>query len=137
MHRIVDRIGIEANDIAKSSVDAIAAIGMPRKRAETIHTVAKLVQSRAVDLNERDPNTFYDQLLEVPGIGPWTAEYLRLRVLHWPDAFPAGDLGIQKALKTNGIKASERTALQQSQKWRPWRSYATMLLWKSVSSQGG
>jgi len=67
----------------------------------------------------------------------WTAEYARLRILRWPDAFPATDLGIQKALGKDGKKVSETEALARAAAWRPWRSYATMLLWKSLVNHGG
>lgn len=137
MKRLVDRIGITIDAIAESSAETIATIGMPKKRAETIYTVAKMIQKGEISLIECDPETFYMGLLELPGIGPWTAEYARLRILHWPDAFPAGDLGVQKALGVNGVRASEKAALGQAEKWRPWRSYATMLLWKSQNNQGG
>jgi len=78
---------------------------------------------------------FYDQFVAVPGIGPWTAEYLCLRVLHWPDAFPAGDFGVQKALSPES-KRPEKELCARAEAWRPWRSYATMLLWRSIA-QGG
>jgi len=71
------------------------------------------------------------QLTEVPGIGPWTAGYIAMRVLGWPDAFPHQDLGLQKALSVK--KASAALAL--SEKWRPWRAYAAMQLWNSLEEQ--
>ena len=84
--------------VAASSPEAIAAIGMPLKRATTIWMLGDMVQSGVLHLDERRPATFfYEQLVAIPGIGPWTAEYMRMRVLHCPDAFPAGDLGLQKA----------------------------------------
>lgn len=136
MRRLVDRIGGQPEVIAKSNPAAIAAIGMPLKRAETIHAVSVLVTSGQLDLEERRPELFYNRLVAVPGIGPWTAEYACLRILHWPDAFPAGDLGIRKALGVNGEKIPARQAEAQSQAWRPWRSYATLLLWKSIMNKG-
>lgn len=137
MRRIVDRVGITPACLANSTPEVIAGIGMPLKRATTIHAVSTLVHSSAIDLDERNPQQFYQQLIAVPGIGPWTAEYLCMRVLHWPDAFPAGDLGVQKALGLPGKKLTEKAALAASQLWRPWRSYATMLLWRSLANQGG
>lgn len=137
MHRLMDRIGVEPEKLAASTPAAIAAIGMPGKRAETIHAVSALVANSNVDLEERNPQIFYDQLVAIPGIGPWTAEYLCMRVLHWPDAFPAGDLGVQKALGTAGTKVTQKQAEELSQAWRPWRSYATILLWRSLANKGG
>lgn len=137
MSRIVDRIGSTPTSLANSTPEIIASMGMPTKRAATIHAVSKLVHNSVIDLDERDPKQFYQQLIAVPGIGPWTAEYLCMRALHWPDAFPAGDLGVQKALGLPGKKLTEKAAFAASQSWRPWRSYATMLLWRSIANQGG
>jgi AraC family transcriptional regulator of adaptative response / DNA-3-methyladenine glycosylase II len=136
MRRLVDRIGLTPSAIAASSPEAIAGIGMPGRRAMTIWTLGRMVAAGELDLDERDPQLFYERLLAVPGIGSWTAEYLKMRVLRWPDAFPAGDLGLQKAI-TPGIRLTERQAAAYSMRWRPWRSYATILLWKSLENNGG
>lgn len=136
MRRLVDRIGVTPADIAASSLEAIAAIGMPLKRAMTIWRLGDMVQSGALHLDERDPQLFYQQLVAIPGIGPWTAEYVRMRVLHWPDAFPAGDLGLQKAAML-GLRETERQLFARAAAWQPWRSYATILLWKSLENHGG
>lgn len=136
MRRLVDRIGITPEAIAASSPDEIAAVGMPGRRALTIWTVADLIISGAINLEERNASLFYEQLVSVAGIGPWTAEYLRMRILHWPDAFPSGDLGLQKAVE-RGRRVTERELLRRSEVWRPWRSYATVLLWKSLENKGG
>jgi 3-methyladenine DNA glycosylase/8-oxoguanine DNA glycosylase len=63
------------------------------------------------------------------GIGEWTAQYHAMRAFYWPDAFPATDLGIRKAL---GID-SERGILERAEAWRPWRGYAAMHLWRSLA----
>jgi AraC family transcriptional regulator, regulatory protein of adaptative response / DNA-3-methyladenine glycosylase II len=136
MRRLVDRIGVTPENIAASSPEAIAAIGMPLKRATTILRLAYMVRSGVLDLHERDPELFYQQLVTIPGIGPWTAEYMCMRALHWPDAFPAGDLGLQKAVMP-GQRQTERQLIARASEWKPWRSYATMLLWKSLENQGG
>lgn len=136
MQRIVDRIGVTPVAIAASTPEVIAAIGMPLKRATTIWNISGMVKSGELKLDEPDPEVFYDKLVAIPGIGPWTAEYLRMRVLHWPDAFPAGDLGLQKAVLP-GSRQTERQLMIRATLWRPWRSYATILLWKSLENQGG
>jgi AraC family transcriptional regulator of adaptative response / DNA-3-methyladenine glycosylase II len=64
-------------------------------------------------------------LKELPGIGDWTAQYIAMRALRWPDAFPAGDVALQKALGVSGARA----AAQASQAWQPWRSYAVLRAW--------
>jgi AraC family transcriptional regulator, regulatory protein of adaptative response / DNA-3-methyladenine glycosylase II len=135
MRRLVDRVGVTPENIAASSPEA-AAIGMPLKRAMTILRLAYMVRSGLLDLNERDPELFYQQLVTISGIGPWTAEYMRMRALHWSDAFPAGDLGLQRAVMP-GQRQTERQLIARASEWKPWRSYATMLLWKSLENQGG
>jgi AraC family transcriptional regulator of adaptative response / DNA-3-methyladenine glycosylase II len=69
------------------------------------------------------------RLKEIPGIGEWTAQYLAMRAFSWPDAFPATDLGIRKAL---GI-GDERRILERAEAWRPWRGYAAMHLWRTLA----
>ncbi|MGQ2995700.1 MAG: adenosine deaminase, partial [Variovorax sp.] len=64
-------------------------------------------------------------LQELPGIGAWTAQSIAMRALRWPDAFPAGDVALQKAL---GVSTA-RAASEASQAWRPWRSYAVLRAW--------
>jgi len=135
MRRLINTIGATPNALAASSPAAIASCGMPGKRAATIWELATKVQKGDINLHERDPQKFYDQLIATPGIGPWTAEYLRMRILHWPDAFPAGDLGLQKA-HTPGIRLTEKQLLTHATAWQPWRSYAAMLLWASLNNKG-
>ena len=72
------------------------------------------------------------RLLALRGIGPWTAAYIAMRALRWPDAFPAGDVALQKAL---GV-ASARDAERVSQAWRPWRSYAVIRAWHGGATAG-
>ena len=68
-----------------------------------------------------------EALERLPGIGPWTAQYIAMRALHWPDAFPGGDLMLLRAAKTGKKQLQER-----AEAWRPWRAYATHYLWQSL-----
>jgi AraC family transcriptional regulator of adaptative response / DNA-3-methyladenine glycosylase II len=81
------------------------------------------------------PNADVDAALEklraLPGVGEWTAHYIAMRALAWPDAFPHTDLGLMKAL---GEKNSRRV-LAAGEAWRPWRSYAVMHLWQSLTKE--
>ena len=95
-----------------------------------------MVHEERIDLSVRDPHAFHAQLISIPGIGRWTVEYLQMRVLHWPDAFPAGDLGLQKAA-VPGQRLTERQLRARADSWQPWRSYATIMLWKSLVNKGG
>lgn len=103
----------------------LTTVGITKARAATIKALARAVASgeicfeRVVDVNE-----FVSRLCSVPGIGEWTAQYVAMRALREPDAFPAGDRALLAACRGNG-----RALLEQSQAWRPWRAYAAMYLW--------
>jgi AraC family transcriptional regulator of adaptative response / DNA-3-methyladenine glycosylase II len=68
-------------------------------------------------------------LQSIPGIGPWTAQYIAMRALRWPDAFPAGDVALQSALGVRDTKHPAAEAERASQVWKPWRSYAVIRAW--------
>lgn len=72
--------------------------------------------------------------LALPGIGDWTAQYIALRALRDPDAFPAGDLGLQRALSNGRVPAAGEIQ-ERTEGWRPWRAYAAMVLWKKYGQQ--
>ena len=74
------------------------------------------------------PDEVIKKLVSLPGIGPWTAHYIAMRALRWPDAFPKEDIAIRNNL--GGMSSKEAEA--RSQSWRPWRSYAVMHIWKSL-----
>jgi AraC family transcriptional regulator of adaptative response / DNA-3-methyladenine glycosylase II len=73
-------------------------------------------------------------LKALPGIGDWTAQYIAMRALRWPDAFPAGDVALQKALGVRDERQPARAAEEASQAWRPWRSYAVLCAWSELSA---
>lgn len=102
-----------------------AAIGIPAARARTVIALAEAFASGLRVERGADQAEVRERLLALPGIGPWTADYLALRVLRDPDAYPVGDLVLRRAL--GGI--SPAAALEYGQRWRPWRAYATMHLW--------
>jgi AraC family transcriptional regulator of adaptative response / DNA-3-methyladenine glycosylase II len=100
-------------------------IGLTRQRAGALRALAAAVARNQLALVPgADPAAAREALLALPGIGPWTAELVLLRALGEPDAFPAGDLGLCRALGCDA-RALERRA----ERWRPWRGYAAMLLW--------
>lgn len=114
-----------AASLAGADPGAAAGLGMPLSRATTLVRAARAVADGTVDLESPDVAGVHAALLAIPGIGPWTAEYVALRGLHWRDAFPAADLGVRKAL---GV----RDATAEAEAWRPWRGYAVMHLWESL-----
>jgi AraC family transcriptional regulator of adaptative response / DNA-3-methyladenine glycosylase II len=108
----------------------VAAIGIPRARAETIRALARAVADGALALDAgRGLADAVRRLTALPGVGAWTAQYIAMRALGEPDAFPAGDLGVRKALGNGAGPLSERAALQAAEPWRPWRAYAVIHLW--------
>ncbi len=121
-------------DMADAGVDAIRAIGLTRAKAASLHAIAVAVASGALDLQAlRDAPADEAQatLVTLPGIGPWTASYIRMRALGDRDAFPAKDLGVIKALDALGVPRTRHEAV--AERWRPWRAYATLHLWESLS----
>jgi len=112
-------------------------IGLVRSRAETIRRVAKAVCDGSVVFdNAQDPEEFKSSLTSIKGIGDWTAQYVAMRALKFPDAFPASDLGLLKAVGEKNI-SGVRNLRGRAEAWRPWRSYAALLLWNSLSNSGG
>ena len=114
-------------------------IGLVTSRAETIRRVAKAVCDREINFDSaQDPDDFCRQLTSIRGIGDWTAQYVAMRVLKNPDAFPSADLALLKAFDDDeGRRISAAELLRRAEAWRPWRSYAALLLWSSLSNSGG
>jgi AraC family transcriptional regulator, regulatory protein of adaptative response / DNA-3-methyladenine glycosylase II len=108
---------------------AAAITGMPASRARALGALAAAVADGLVIDERQDLESARAALLELPGIGPWTVEYVAMRALRDPDAFPAGDLVLRNAL--GGISARE--LLARAEAWRPWRAYAAMHLWTSAA----
>ncbi|MEA2236393.1 MAG: AraC family transcriptional regulator [Thermoanaerobaculia bacterium] len=125
MARIAARHGITPMSLMRARTNP----GMPQSRWNSIRGLARGVArgevtfTRGATLEES-----IDRLTELPGIGPWTAHYIAMRALREPDAFPHSDLGLRKAA---GM-ISDRELLARAEAWRPYRSYATMLLWRSL-----
>ena len=116
----------------------LSRIGVPRSRANAIRTLALAVHTRAVELAApRGLEDFEKRLTALPGIGPWTAQYVALRALGEPDAFPAGDLGLRRALEAAGASADAPALRARSTAWSPFRAYATLHLWKSLAGPAG
>ena len=110
----------------------VGSIGIPTARAKAIRTLAREVASGRIDLDgSRGPAALTEELVSIPGIGPWTAEYLAMRLLGEPDAFPAGDLALIRAFHHLGAPATRRDLAARADAWRPWRAYAAMHLWMS------
>jgi AraC family transcriptional regulator, regulatory protein of adaptative response / DNA-3-methyladenine glycosylase II len=108
----------------------LGSLGMPKARAETIRSFARAVSDGRIHFEGSAAlEEFLASLRTIPGIGSWTAQYIAMRVLGEPDAYPSGDLGLLHALGVNNSAELEHRFAT----WRPWRAYATMYLWNSLS----
>jgi AraC family transcriptional regulator, regulatory protein of adaptative response / DNA-3-methyladenine glycosylase II len=116
----------------------LETIGLPRTRAVSLRALsAAVVEGRLSFEGGQRLETFVERAVALPGIGAWTAQYIAMRALALPDAFPAGDLVLQQRLGPSaGIaRLSERATEVRSQAWRPWRAYAVLHLWHLPAAQ--
>jgi AraC family transcriptional regulator of adaptative response / DNA-3-methyladenine glycosylase II len=115
----------------------VASIGLPRARAAAIRGFAGAIANGELVLDgARGLDDAVARLAELPGIGAWTAQYIAMRALGEPDAFPAGDLALRKALASGDAPISAVQAERAAEEFRPWRSYAAMALWRSLALLG-
>jgi len=124
---------VAAERLAAARPALIAGIGIPRARAACLVSLARAVAGGqlpelAGEGPVPEPEGFIRRFTALPGIGMWTAEYVAMRALGWRDAFPAGDLGLRKAM--GGI--TEAALRRAAEGWRPWRAYAAQHLWASL-----
>jgi AraC family transcriptional regulator of adaptative response / DNA-3-methyladenine glycosylase II len=116
-------------------------IGLVTSRADTIRRVAAAVVNGDLNFDvAQEPEEFCRSLTAIKGVGDWTAQYVAMRVLKNPDAFPATDLGLLKALgsiENRGVPVTPAELLRRAEAWRPWRAYAALLLWGSHANSGG
>lgn len=120
--------------LARASADDLGALGIVRQRQAAIVALARAVAAGHLRLHaDADVAATLTALKELPGIGDWTAQYIALRALRWPDAFPAGDVALHKALGVQDAKHPARAAEAAAQAWRPWRGYAVIRAWHAPS----
>jgi AraC family transcriptional regulator, regulatory protein of adaptative response / DNA-3-methyladenine glycosylase II len=106
-------------------------VGLTKARAETIRKLARRVHDGAISFDGViDVAEFVKKLREIPGVGAWTAQYVAMRALGDPDAFPSGDVAL---LRASGL-GNHRALDARAETWRPWRAYATLYLWRSLHS---
>jgi AraC family transcriptional regulator of adaptative response / DNA-3-methyladenine glycosylase II len=154
--RIADRYGEKLSMSSESSDSGLSCIfptaerlmrarfnniGLVTSRAETIRRVAAAVVNGDLSFDvAQEPEDFCASLTAIKGVGDWTAQYVAMRVLKNPDAFPSTDLGLLKALGSIEDQAGQVTPtelLRRAEAWRPWRAYAALLLWSSLANSGG
>ena len=123
--------------LASASGDALGSLGIVKQRQAAIVAIARAVAEKRITLSAgADVPATMAALKELPGIGDWTAHYIAMRALRWPDAFPAGDIALHKALGVDkplwGTKAAAKEIDGLSQAWKPWRSYAVVRAWATL-----
>jgi AraC family transcriptional regulator of adaptative response / DNA-3-methyladenine glycosylase II len=126
----LNRLTPSVRHMASIGADEICALGIVGARARCLAVLAPAVLDKKVMLTFA-PNVDeqIEALMRLPGIGPWTAQYIAMRALHWPDAFPSGDLMLMRA-----ANATQRQLQKLAEAWRPWRAYATHYLWQSLGA---
>ncbi|MGA9334164.1 MAG: DNA-3-methyladenine glycosylase [Rudaea sp.] len=143
--RLVQRFGAAAKSLHGEEirlfpepdvlVDAdFADIGVTRARGQTLREVARAVcDGRVVFDPDQVLEEFVERCTRLPGIGAWTAHYIAMRALRHADAFPAADLILRKAASPDGMPLSTTRMQALAQAWRPYRAYAVLHLWRSMS----
>ena len=117
--------------LADAAGDAFA---MPVSRGRALRTMCRSLADGTVDLEPgAHPGAAHDALLELPGIGPWTAGYVTMRALADPDAWPIADLGLRRACERLGLPGDPRWLAARAEDWSPFRAYATMHLWSTLA----
>lgn len=123
-----------AERIAAAPVEQIGELGIIRTRAGAIQALARAWPEATRHLHEkREPEPLIEMLKGLPGIGPWTAHYIAMRALSWPDAFPPNDVAVLNAMKPLFGITTQREAEAHAERWRPWRAYAVLRLWNSLN----
>lgn len=122
--------------LAAAEGDALGQLGIVKQRQAAIVGIARAVADKHIALHGgADVHTTIAALKALPGIGDWTAQYIAMRALRWPDAFPAGDVALHKALGVRAEKNPGQAAEAASQAWKPWRSYAVVRAWASMKKE--
>ena len=126
----LNRMFPSAQALASLRPDDLGALGIVRQRQAAILTLSRGVADGQLQLHSgANVAATVAKLKELPGIGDWTAQYIAMRALRWPDAFPAGDVALHKVLNLDRSKQPARAAELASQAWKPWRSYAVIRAW--------
>ena len=130
---LLNRLFPSARVLAQVSGEALGQLGIVRQRQGAIVALANAVLDGQVRLVAgADVQANIAALKSLPGIGDWTAQYIAMRALRWPDAFPAGDVALQKAMGVQGTRNAAKEALARSVPFKPWRSYAVLRAWATL-----
>ncbi len=119
--------------VAQLTRDDIGRLGIVGQRAEAMIAIAQAVTSGKLILSSGvEPSQAIDALRQIKGIGPWTAHYIAMRALAWPDAWPPQDVALLNAMNLPNTAKGQREADVIAEAWRPWRSYAVLHTWRKL-----
>ncbi len=128
-HAALTRTTMTADRLTSATTTDLTSLGLTRSRAACLLALAQAVAGGELNLQPGvEIERTIERLKQLPGIGDWTAHYIAMRALRWPDAFPHADLGLRKAMG----ETSSKKMLELAERWRPWRAYAVMHLWNSL-----
>jgi len=131
----VSRLFPDADRLASIEPSVLGEMGVIRQRQSAIVALARACACGDLKLEPvNDPAALVEQMQALPGIGPWTAHYVAMRALSWTDAWPPGDAALRRALARPGLSGPDTDGLPHAHHWRPWRSYAVVRAWASVST---
>ena len=129
----LDRLFPSPEALAQASGDALGALGLTRQKQAAIHGLAQLLQNGPLRLEPgADVAATVATLQTLPGVGDWTAQYIAMRALGWPDALPASDVALHRALGLQGQTRAAQATLAIAQAWQPWRSFGVIRAWASL-----
>jgi AraC family transcriptional regulator of adaptative response / DNA-3-methyladenine glycosylase II len=126
----LNRLTPSPRRVAAVGLSELASVGLTSARAACVRDLARAIDEQELRLEPGPaPEAVIERLQAIRGIGVWTAHYIAMRALRWPDAYPHGDLGLRKALGAT----SARQVREAAEAWRPWRAYAAMHLWNHLA----
>jgi AraC family transcriptional regulator of adaptative response / DNA-3-methyladenine glycosylase II len=114
--------------MGQSIRDNLGKLGVTSARSNTVYGLAKAIVTKEIDFDSMQPEAEMKKLTAIKGIGSWTANYIAMRAMEWPDAFLETDVGVRNALGS----CTPKEVLKTAEAWRPWRSYAVLNLWNSL-----
>ena len=133
----LNRLFPAAKALAQASGDALGALGLTRQKQAAIQALAQLLLNGQLRLEPGgDVPATLATLRTLPGVGDWTAQYIAMRALSWPDALPASDAALHRALSLQGHARAAQATAAAAQAWQPWRSYGVIRAWASLPPAG-
>lgn len=125
-----------AATVAALTRDDIGRLGVVGARAEAMISIAQAITTKSLALTgSAEPAQTIESLCAIKGIGPWTAHYIAMRALAWPDAWPPQDVALLNAMNLPNTVRGQREADVVAEAWRPWRSYAVLHTWRKLEKQ--